>query len=94
MDSVEDYLATLKEVFDFPAIKALVSRPDFSIVFDAMNAVTGAYANPILVGELGASPDSVMCAPPAPPMRAGQMPMCRAFRGWPYVQSLLALKGR
>eukprot|EP00208_Stichococcus_sp_RCC1054_P002668 CAMPEP_0206134820 /NCGR_PEP_ID=MMETSP1473-20131121/224_1 /ASSEMBLY_ACC=CAM_ASM_001109 /TAXON_ID=1461547 /ORGANISM="Stichococcus sp, Strain RCC1054" /LENGTH=557 /DNA_ID=CAMNT_0053526443 /DNA_START=244 /DNA_END=1917 /DNA_ORIENTATION=- len=64
VDSVEDYLATLKEVFDFPALKALVSRSDFPIVFDAMNAVTGAYANPILVNELGASPDSVMNGTP------------------------------
>jgi phosphoglucomutase len=60
VDPVEDYLAVLKEVFDFPAIKALVSRSDFSLVFDAMHAVTGAYAHPILVGELGASPDSVL----------------------------------
>ena len=57
---MEDYLATLKEVFDFPALKALVSRSDFPIVFDAMNAVTGAYATPILVNELGASANSVM----------------------------------
>lgn len=60
MDPVADYLATLKEIFDFPAIKALVARPDFHMVFDAMHAVTGAYANPIFCGELGASADSVM----------------------------------
>lgn len=60
VDPVADYLATLKEVFDFPAIKALVTRPDFSLVFDAMHAVTGAYAGPIFVNELGASTDSVM----------------------------------
>lgn len=60
VDPVEDYLATLKGIFDFPAIKALVARPDFHMVFDAMHAVTGAYANPIFVGELGASPNSVM----------------------------------
>ncbi len=59
VDPVEDYLAVLKEVFDFPAIKALVSRSDFSLVFDALHAVTGAYAGPIFVSELGASPDSV-----------------------------------
>lgn len=60
VDSVEDYLALLKEVFDFPAIKKLLSRSDFPILFDAMNAVTGAYAKPILVTELGASDKSVM----------------------------------
>lgn len=41
VDPVSDYLATLKEVFDFGMLKAFVSRPDFSMVFDAMHAVTG-----------------------------------------------------
>lgn len=54
IDCVADYLATLKEVFDFPTIKQFVGRKDFSFCFDAMNAVTGAYAAPIFVDELGA----------------------------------------
>ncbi len=54
IDSVTDYLATLKEVFDFPTLKEFVGRKDFSFCFDAMNAVTGAYAAPIFVNELGA----------------------------------------
>jgi phosphoglucomutase len=41
VDCVSDYLAVLKEVFDFDMLKAFVSRPDFSMVFDAMHAVTG-----------------------------------------------------
>lgn len=61
VDPVEDYLATLKDIFDFPAMKELIARPDFHMLFDAMNAVTGAYAKPIFIGELGASEDSVMC---------------------------------
>ena len=61
VDPVADYLATLKDIFDFPAIKELIARPDFHMLFDAMNAVTGAYAKPIFIGELGASEDSVMC---------------------------------
>jgi phosphoglucomutase len=60
VDPVADYLATLKDIFDFPAIKELIARPDFHMLFDAMNAVTGAYAKPIFIGELGASEDSVM----------------------------------
>lgn len=60
IDSVTDYLATLKEVFDFPALKEFVARKDFSFVFDAMNAVTGAYAAPIFVHELGADKGVVM----------------------------------
>ena len=41
VDPVADYLKTLQEVFDFGAIRALIARPDFSMVFDAMHAVTG-----------------------------------------------------
>lgn len=41
VDPVADYLQTLQEVFDFGAIRALIARPDFSMVFDAMHAVTG-----------------------------------------------------
>jgi phosphoglucomutase len=43
VDPIADYLATLKEVFDFGMLKAFVTRSDFSMVFDAMNAVTGAF---------------------------------------------------
>ena len=60
IDSVTDYLATLKEVFDFPTLKEFVGRKDFSFCFDAMNAVTGAYAAPIFVNELGADKSVVM----------------------------------
>ena len=64
VDPVSDYLATLREVFDFPAIAALIARPDFSMVFDAMHAVTGAYAGPILVDALGADPASILNGTP------------------------------
>jgi phosphoglucomutase len=64
IDSVSDYLATLKEVFDFPALKKFVARKDFKLVFDAMNAVTGAYAKPIFVDELGADPSMIMNGTP------------------------------
>ncbi|XP_022009566.1 phosphoglucomutase, chloroplastic isoform X2 [Helianthus annuus] len=60
-ESITDkiYGNTLSEVFDFSLIKSLVSRPDFRLTFDAMHAVTGAYANPIFVDKLGASQDSI-----------------------------------
>ncbi|KAL0359001.1 UNVERIFIED_CONTAM: Phosphoglucomutase, chloroplastic [Sesamum angustifolium] len=38
---------------------SLLSRSDFRFIFDAMHAVTGAYAKPIFVDKLGASPDSI-----------------------------------
>ena len=60
VDPVADYLATLKEVYDFGLLKEFIARKDFSFLFDAMNAVTGAYAKPIFVDELGAKPDSIL----------------------------------
>ena len=54
VDCVEDYLAVLKDVFDFDMLKAFLSRKDFSFKFDAMHAVTGAYAKRLFVDALGA----------------------------------------
>jgi len=58
IDPVTDYLELAKEVFDFDLIKSLLTRSDFSMKFDAMHAITGAYAKPILVDVLGADPSS------------------------------------
>ncbi|KAM3320092.1 phosphoglucomutase, chloroplastic [Capsicum chacoense] len=59
VDPVADYLELMENVFDFSLIQSLVSRPDFRFVFDAMHAVTGAYAKPIFVDKLGASLESI-----------------------------------
>ncbi|KAM7494561.1 hypothetical protein LguiB_029170 [Lonicera macranthoides] len=59
VDPVTDYLELMENVFDFPLIRSLLSRSDFRFVFDAMHAVTGAYAKPIFVEKLGASLDSI-----------------------------------
>ena len=45
-----------QEVFDFPTLRAFMSRADFTFVFDALHAVTGAYAGPLFVDELGGKP--------------------------------------
>jgi phosphoglucomutase len=71
VDCVSDYLAVLKEVFDFDMLKAFVSRPDFSMVFDAMHAVTGPYAKAIFVNELGAKPESIHNGVPLPDFGKG-----------------------
>jgi phosphoglucomutase len=60
IDPVEDYLATLETVFNFDAIRALITRPDFTMLFDAMHASTGGYARRILVDELGAPAESIL----------------------------------
>lgn len=71
VDNTVDYFATLKEVFDFDALRKFVSRSDFRFVFDAMHAVTGAYAAPLFVKELGASPDSLHNSVPLPDFGGG-----------------------
>ncbi|EOY23030.1 Phosphoglucomutase isoform 2 [Theobroma cacao] len=59
IDPVSDYLELMESVFDFQLIRSLLSRSGFRFVFDAMHAVTGAYAKPIFVDKLGASLDSI-----------------------------------
>jgi len=58
IDPVADYLTLAKTVFDFDLIKSLVTRADFAMKFDAMHAITGAYARPIFVDVLGTDPES------------------------------------
>ncbi|XP_010272615.1 PREDICTED: phosphoglucomutase, chloroplastic isoform X2 [Nelumbo nucifera] len=59
IDPVSDYLDLMKNVFDFQLIRNLLCRSDFRFIFDAMHAVTAAYAKPIFVDMLGANPDSI-----------------------------------
>ena len=64
ISSVDDYLELLEEVFDFDMLRKFLSSPKFSFVFDALHAVTGAYAEPIFVEALGGSKDSLKnCVP-------------------------------
>lgn len=37
IDSVSDYVDYMKEIFDFPAIKAYLSSPDVNVLLNAMN---------------------------------------------------------
>lgn len=59
IDTTEEHIKLLKTVFDFDAIKGLLSRPDFSLVYDCMHGVQGPYARDVFVKELGA-PESVL----------------------------------
>ena len=63
LDGLTDYISLLKEVFDFPALKKLLSG-DFKMRFDAMNAVTGPYAKEIFENELSAPQGSVIRSVP------------------------------
>ncbi|KAK9147639.1 hypothetical protein Scep_006396 [Stephania cephalantha] len=59
IDPVSDYLELMESVFDFELIKSLLTGPDFRFIFDAMHAVTGAYAKPIFVDRLEGSLESI-----------------------------------
>ena len=63
IDPVDDYAGLMETLFDFAAIRTLLSG-GFRIKFDAMHAVTGPYAREIFVNRLGASPDSMMNVEP------------------------------
>ncbi len=70
IDPVEAYAELMESLFDFAAIRSLL-KGGFRIRFDAMHAVTGPYAQEILVNRLGAPPDSVMNAVPLPDFGGG-----------------------
>ena len=63
IDAVQDYADLMQSLFDFAAIRQLLSS-GFEMKFDAMHAVTGPYAKEILVNRLGAPIESLMnCEP-------------------------------
>lgn len=71
IDPVADYAQLMGRLFDFAAIRRLLARPDFSMCFDAMHAVTGPYANELLLKQLGARSGSVINGVPLPDFGGG-----------------------
>ena len=65
VDSVANYRALMETLFDFDLIRDSF-RAGFSMVFDAMSAVTGPYARAILEDALCAAPGSVINGVPLP----------------------------
>ena len=57
-DSVLDYVALMRELFDFNALRRWFAEGG-SLAFDAMHAVTGPYAHALFERELGAAPGTV-----------------------------------
>jgi phosphoglucomutase len=72
VNSVDDYVALMKTIFDFDSIKRFLGKGNFKVLFDAMHGgkilivttVTGPYAERIFVKELGLSEKSVMNSVP------------------------------
>jgi phosphoglucomutase len=58
ISATETHVVLLKSIFDFAAIKNLLDRPDFTMVYDTMSGVNGPYAKKVFVEELG-QPESV-----------------------------------
>jgi phosphoglucomutase len=65
VDPVTDYADLMETLFDFGAIGALFAD-DFTMQFDAMNAITGPYAREVLEIRLGASAGTVVHGIPQP----------------------------
>ncbi|KAK4534549.1 hypothetical protein CDCA_CDCA02G0574 [Cyanidium caldarium] len=64
IDSADDYVALFRSIFDFERLRALLRRPDFSMLFDSLHGVTGAYTRRIFCEELGAPPSALRNATP------------------------------
>jgi phosphoglucomutase len=64
IDSVDDYADLMETLFDFKAIRNSIKDGSLSVCFDAMNAVTGPYAQTILIDKLGAPADALIRAIP------------------------------
>jgi len=65
-DSATDYTELMQRLFDFDRIRKLFSHGKFSMVYDAMHAVTGPYAKAIFEGHLGAPRGTVINGDPLP----------------------------
>uniref|UniRef100_A0A8L0DS83 Phosphoglucomutase 5 n=1 Tax=Oncorhynchus mykiss TaxID=8022 RepID=A0A8L0DS83_ONCMY len=90
VDSVEVYLNLLRTIFDFSAIKTLLTGPEqLKIRVDAMNGVMGPYVRRILCDELGAPANAaVNCVPledfggrPPEPSLTYAAPLVDAMKG-------------
>ncbi len=64
IDPVVDYANLMASIFDFGSIKELIASSDFDMCFDAMNAVTGPYAEEILGNRLGLSSSNMINTQP------------------------------
>jgi phosphoglucomutase len=64
INPITDYADMMESIFDFEAMRSLLSSATFSMCFDAMNAVTGPYAQEILEQRLGAADGTVLRGEP------------------------------
>jgi phosphoglucomutase len=70
----------MERLFDFDALRALLTGGRFRMLFDAMHAVTGPYAHEILERRLGAPDGTVMNGEPLPDFGGGHPDPNRGIR--------------
>ncbi|CAI5742739.1 unnamed protein product [Peronospora destructor] len=87
-DSAEHHVALLKQIFDFHAIKKLVSRSDFTFAVDSMSGVNGPYARRVFVEELGCDESCLLNATPMEDFNGGH-----ADPNLTYAKTLIKVMG-
>mmetsp|Transcript_14570 Transcript_14570/g.40486 ORF Transcript_14570/g.40486 Transcript_14570/m.40486 type:complete len:587 (+) Transcript_14570:59-1819(+) len=88
ISTTESHVNLLKTIFDFDAIKALLDRPDFSMIYDSMHGVNGPYAKEVFINQLSQSPDVCMNADPKDDFNGGH-----ADPNLTYAKELVAIMG-
>jgi len=88
ISATETHVNLLKTIFDFDAIKALLDRPDFSMIYDSMHGVNGPYAKEVLINQLGQPADVCMNAEPKDDFNGGH-----ADPNLTYAKELVAIMG-
>jgi phosphoglucomutase len=71
ISTTESHVALLKSIFDFDAIKTLLDRPDFTMIYDCMHGVNGPYAREVFVNQLGQAEEVCMNAIPKDDFNGG-----------------------
>ncbi|WRT68087.1 uncharacterized protein IL334_005062 [Kwoniella shivajii] len=68
VDPVTNYIKLLKDIFDFDLIKNWLhtTSPKPTVLFDALNGVTGPYGRAIFIDELGLDESSIQNCVPKP----------------------------
>ena len=71
IDSVTDYVELMQSLFDFDRIRDYIAQPEIQVVFDAMHAVTGPYAEAVFIQQLGCPQSAILRAELLPDFGGG-----------------------
>eukprot|EP01124_Arcella_intermedia_P016559 TRINITY_DN2317_c0_g1_i1.p1 TRINITY_DN2317_c0_g1~~TRINITY_DN2317_c0_g1_i1.p1 ORF type:complete len:557 (-),score=157.76 TRINITY_DN2317_c0_g1_i1:32-1702(-) len=71
ISSMSDYIPLLQTIFDFEKLKNLAKKPNFKVLLDSLNGVTGPYAKHIFTEVLGFPANSTQNDVPLPDFGKG-----------------------